>query len=82
MAQIEELERELNSNSSQLHYIHFCANTSGKFNCHLPKTFGSHEYWCLCNSALNNSKSSIPPLFTLFEALTSSTSKAECLFKF
>lgn len=40
--------------------------------------FGSCDYWRLCYSALNKSKSSVPSLFPQFEVLTSAD-KAECL---
>lgn len=34
--------------------------------------------WQLCKCVLNNSKSSIPPLFSQFEVLTSTAGKVEC----
>lgn len=49
---------------------------------YIASKFGSCDYSQLCNKVLNNSKFSIPPLFTQFEVLTSADKEEHFACKF
>ena len=47
----------------------------------ISQKLGSHDFWRIGNSVLNNDKSAIPPLFSGPEVLSSASDKAKWLLE-